>query len=175
MIDSVRVDRADLAAADRRVEHRRRPSRATSAASRSVATGEMLLMSMTMAPFWRAERTPSGPVSTRSTSGVSGSIVMTMEDARATSAGEVAAVGAGRDELVHRATAAVVDGQLVPGLDQVLRHGLSHDAKSDESNVFRHGSDQIRSGLRSGLSQTLTRPADRIRVPGAIILMRGCI
>jgi hypothetical protein len=62
------------------------------AASRSVATGEMLLMSTTTAPCCNPDTTPSGPVSTRSTSAVSGSIVMTTVDARATSAGDAAAV-----------------------------------------------------------------------------------
>ena len=68
------------------------PFSATSVASRSVATGEMLLMSMTMAPGCSADSTPSAPVSTRSTSGVSGSMVMTMVETRATSAGVAAAV-----------------------------------------------------------------------------------
>ena len=68
------------------------PFSATSFASRSVATGEMLLMSMRMAPFWIAESTPSEPVRTRSSSGVSGSMVMTTVAACATSAGVAAAL-----------------------------------------------------------------------------------
>jgi hypothetical protein len=44
------------------------PLSATVAASRSVATGEMLLMSITTPPGCSPARTPSDPVSTRSTS-----------------------------------------------------------------------------------------------------------
>jgi hypothetical protein len=86
-----RVDRADFAAADRRVEHRRaaRPRRS---ASRRATAGEMLLMSMTIVPGWMAVRMPSGPSSTFSTSGESGSIVMMRVAWRATSAGEDARV-----------------------------------------------------------------------------------
>ena len=72
------------------------PLSATSFARRSVATGEMLLMSMTTVPGVMPASTPSGPVSTRSTSGVSGSIVTTTVDARAASAGELAAVAPAR-------------------------------------------------------------------------------
>ena len=68
------------------------PFSAASPAKRFVATGEMLLMSMITAPRWTADRTPSAPVRTSSTSLVSGSIVMITVDCRATSAGEAAAV-----------------------------------------------------------------------------------
>ena len=88
------------------------PFRPRCAASRSVATGEMLLMSITIAPCCSAESTPSSPVSTSSTSGVSGSIVMTTDARRAR---HRPAIGRGRgpgaDELVDRAAAAVVDDQ----------------------------------------------------------------
>ena len=49
-------------------------------------------MSMTTLPGCKPVSTPSSAVSTRSTSGVSGSIVMTISDARATPAGVVADV-----------------------------------------------------------------------------------
>src|SRR5262249_47792864 len=68
------------------------PLSATSFASRWVAVGEILLMSMTIAPRGSVERTPSCPVSTNSTSDVSGTIVMTIVDCRATSAGDVPAL-----------------------------------------------------------------------------------
>ena len=55
--------------------------------------------------------TPSAPVSTRSTSGVSGSIVMTMDDAARDLGGRRRRGGAGGDELVHGAAAAVVNDQ----------------------------------------------------------------
>jgi len=48
-------------------------------------------MSTTTAFGRSVERTPSAPLSTSSTSGVSGSIVITTEHRRATSAGDVAA------------------------------------------------------------------------------------
>ncbi len=68
------------------------PLDATTAARRVVAAGEMLLMSMTTALGRSAETTPCGPVRTSSTSGVSGSMVMTIGARRATSAGDPAAV-----------------------------------------------------------------------------------
>ena len=67
------------------------PFDATIDASRRVAAGEMLLMSMTTARRCSPDTTPSAPVSTSSTSGVSGSIVMTTDACRATSAGDEAA------------------------------------------------------------------------------------
>ena len=54
------------------------PFSAISFASLCVAAGEMLLMSITSDPGRTADSTPSGPVSTSSTSDVSGSIVMMM-------------------------------------------------------------------------------------------------
>ena len=62
----------------------------TFAASACVATGEMLLISMTTEPVARASRTPFVPAITASTSGVSATIVMTTEACLATSAGELA-------------------------------------------------------------------------------------
>src|SRR5437899_10929764 len=67
------------------------PFSATIFASRWVATGEMLLMSITIAPRCTVDSTPSAAVITSSTSGVSGTIVMMMVAWRATSAGDVAA------------------------------------------------------------------------------------
>ena len=50
--------------------------------------GAMLLVSIRIVPRWIAPKTPSGPSSTRSTSGESGSIVKTRVVRRATSAGD---------------------------------------------------------------------------------------
>ena len=61
------------------------PRAATWSARRRVATGEMLLMSMITLPGASPSRTPPSPAIIRSTSGVSGSIVMTIEDCRARS------------------------------------------------------------------------------------------
>src|SRR5499426_1529974 len=68
------------------------PFSAAAAAKRLIAIGDMLLMSMITAPRWTAGSIPSAPVRTASTSAVSGSIVITTVDCRATSAGEPAAV-----------------------------------------------------------------------------------
>ena len=68
------------------------PLAATSAARRRVATGEMLLMSITTVPVAIVSRMPAGPAITASTSGVSGTIVMMMLACDATSAGELAAM-----------------------------------------------------------------------------------
>ena len=64
---------------------------ATRVASWRVATGEMLLMSTRIDPGASPARMPSGAVSTPSTSAVSGSMVNTTVEARATSAGLLAA------------------------------------------------------------------------------------
>ncbi len=81
--------------------------------------GEMLLMSMTIAPVWSAREHAVG----------AGQHVLDVRRVRqhrdddgrrrATSAGEAAAVRAGRDELVHGAAAAVVDDEAIARLDQV--------------------------------------------------------
>ena len=95
-------------------------------------------MSMTTAPGRNAERTPSGPVRTSSTSGVSGSMVMTMEARRATSAGEAAAVAPNATSSSTGPRLRLCTTSVWPGFHQVFRHGLPHDAQADESNGFRH-------------------------------------
>ena len=62
------------------------------AAKSRVAAGEIELMSTTSLPLPRPSATPSGPKSTSSTSGVSGTMVMTMSDLSATSRGLAQAV-----------------------------------------------------------------------------------
>ena len=101
---------------------------------------------------------------------------MTIEEARATSAGDAAAFAPGGDELIHGAAAAVVDGQLMPRRDQMLRHGLAHDAEPDKTNVFRH---KRLFSFAPGNPENLEHPENPENLEpqprGAIILMRGCI
>jgi hypothetical protein len=66
------------------------PREAARPASRRATSGAILLQSMTIVPRCRALKTPSGPSSTRSTSGESGTIVKMRVACRATSAGELA-------------------------------------------------------------------------------------
>ena len=46
--------------------------------------------------------------------------------------------GARPDELVHGRAAPVVDDERVSGLQEIFRHGASHDAESNESDHLRH-------------------------------------
>jgi hypothetical protein len=66
------------------------PFSAISPARRRVATGEMLLMSITSDPRCRPASTPSLPAITCSTSGVSGTMVMITVDCAAASRGDAA-------------------------------------------------------------------------------------
>ena len=75
----------------------------------------MLLMSMTIgAALQRATARRPRAVSTRSTSGVSGSIVMTTVPARATSAGDAAGAVAGLDARRSRPRLRLCDDQANP-------------------------------------------------------------
>ena len=130
------VDGADVAAADRRVEHRR--AKRSWRAPRGVAPrpGAMLLMSMTMVPGCSAVNTPLGPSSTSSTSGESGTIVMMRVAWRATSAGVIARAAPDGDQVVHRSLTSAVDDQFVPGFEEIFRHGPAHESQPDEANGF---------------------------------------
>ena len=68
------------------------PFSSTFWASSRVTTGEMVLMSISNAPSLSPSSTPSSPATTRSTSGESGSMVMTTSDRSATSLGLSATV-----------------------------------------------------------------------------------
>ncbi len=68
------------------------PFSRTFSESSSVTTGEIVLMSTSSAPSLIPSRTPSSPATTASTSGESGSMVMTTSHASATSLGLPAAV-----------------------------------------------------------------------------------
>ena len=115
------------------------PSDAALAASRCATAGAMLLVSMTMVPRCMALNTPSGPSSTCSTSGQSGSIVMMRVAWRATSAGDDAAraPAATRSSTGGRLRLCTTSG--VAGLEEVFCHGPAHEAESDESNSVLHG------------------------------------
>ena len=69
---------------------------------------------------------------------MSGSIVMTTSDARATSAGDVGAPGTGLHELVDRSGAPRMHRQREPGRQEVPRHGRAHDAEPDEPDPLSH-------------------------------------
>ena len=101
-----------------------------------VAIGEIELMSMTILPGFRPSATPSAPNSTASTSGVSGTMTMTTSERSATSFADAHARA--RDRQLGRDGRAVEQAELMPGVDEMARHGPAHDAEADESD-FRHG------------------------------------
>ncbi len=70
----------------------RKPFAATVSWILRTAAGAIVLMSISSVPGFAAVQTPSGPSSTASTSGESGTIVTTTSLARPTSAGEAATV-----------------------------------------------------------------------------------
>ena len=76
---------------------------ANASAITRVGPGSIELMSMTSDPDAAPSSTPPAPVSTCSTSVVSGSIVIVMSLAAATAAGPSALRGAGLDQLVDGA------------------------------------------------------------------------
>ena len=84
-----------------------------------VGPGSIVLMSITSDPAAAPAATPSSPSITCSTSGVSGSIVMTTSDAPATSAGDVARAGAVRDQRVDGSRAARVHRQREPRREEM--------------------------------------------------------
>ena len=86
MIDSVPAFAADLAAGDRRVQHRD-VVRREALGERARPIGWIVLMSITSEPAAAPSATPASPNSTSSTSGVSGSIVITTSERRPSSAG----------------------------------------------------------------------------------------
>ena len=79
---------------------------------------------------------PSGPSATRSTSGASGSIVMTTSLARATSAGVAAACAPAATSVCTAAGCDVEHRQRVALLEHVARHRRAHRAESDEADVW---------------------------------------
>jgi hypothetical protein len=89
----------------------------------------MVLMSMYTAPRRMPSTIPSGPSATRSTSGESGSIVMTNSTAAATSRGVTAVP---RPAVVRAVTACgnhVVRDELVSLGEKVSRHRGAHRAQ----------------------------------------------
>ena len=122
------VDGADLAAADGRVEHRAAPAPCTPRPGAAPPAGAIVLMSITTVPGRMAPNT--APSSTCTTSGVSGSIVITTSDWAATSAAPGGRGRALRHQLVHRAAAAAVNDDLEPLLHQVEGHGLAHQSQA---------------------------------------------
>ncbi len=96
-------------------------------------------MSITSDPAAAPATTPSSPSITCSTSGVSGSIVTTTSDARATSAGDVGAFGARVHERVDRSRAPRMHGQREPRRQEMPGHGRAHDAEPDEPDPLPHG------------------------------------
>ena len=111
------------------------PLAVTADARRSVATGEMLLMSTTIAPLQTAQHAVR-PREHELDVGVSGSIVMTMSERRATSAAGGRRGGAGRDKLIDRSLAAAVHDEVMALRDEVLGHRPPHHAEPDESHVL---------------------------------------
>ena len=97
-------------------------------------------MSMTTVPGLSSLRTPFSPVSTCSTSGVSGTIVMMMVAARATSAGEPAAVAPAATTSSTGFRLREVTTRRCPAFMRLSAMGLPHDSKSNESNHFRRHS-----------------------------------
>ena len=84
------------------------------------------------------ERRPASPVSTSSTSAVSGTIVMTTVDWRATSAGEAAAVAPAAASSSTGPRLRLWTTRRVAVLHQIRRHRLSHHAEADKPNCVCH-------------------------------------
>ena len=95
MIDSVACSAPDDAAGHRRVERVGARVGGHAASTRRDVAGAIVDMSMSSMPRRAAPSRPRAPKTTASTSGESGSIVMTTSAASATAAGESAAVAPG--------------------------------------------------------------------------------
>ena len=97
----------------------------------------MELMSTRMVPAAAPSSTPFAPRTACSTSGPSGSIVITTSDRAATSLHDCPARGAIRHNGVGQRGYDIIGHYLMAGFHEVPRHGPAHDAEADKSDL-RH-------------------------------------
>ncbi len=111
------------------------PRSARRAAMDCAAAGAMVLMSMWMWPAAAPSATPSVPSVTCSTSGASDHHA-DRDRCVARDLGRARAVArTGLEQRLHRLAAAAPHVHAVAGLDEIERHGPSHEAESDESDI----------------------------------------
>ncbi len=101
---------------------------------RAVA-GAIVEQSSTTAPLPTPAAMPSSPSTIASTSGESETQRHDELGARAASRGVAGALRPARRERLLALARAVVDCQLVPGVEQVPRHELAHRAETDPCNL----------------------------------------
>ena len=170
------ADRANLAAADRRVEHRR--------AERGGALGQPLghvgrdaaRVNQNGAALYRAEHTVRPLEHLLDVRAVghhrddAGRLARDIRRRRRRSR-------AGGNQVVHRWTAPAVDDERVASLEEIFRHGTAHEAEPDESNSSLHAAQysatRSLAAAQSGFSRSTRVGAQRFLAERATICAAG--